>query len=256
MVCSLLSSSGVSAGEMNVLDLFSGIGGFSLGLERAGMRTVAFCEQKPFCQRVLRQHWPDTPILEDVRSADFPAADVVTAGFPCQDVSDAGNRSDRAGIAGERSGLFWEVVRAIRLVRPRYLILENVAALLRRGMGTVVGALATRGYDAEWDCIPAFAVGAPTRRDRLVIVAEPHREGFRGLEECNIFAEAGFTPPRRRHVDGLDLVEAGPWSTCPDICRVDYGLPGTVDRLSALGNSFNPEIAERIGRALMARAHR
>lgn len=236
---------------MNVLDLFSGIGGFSLGLERAGMRTVAFCERDEFCRRVLDRHWPGVPVLEDVRAATFPAADIITAGFPCQDVSDAGNRSIRAGIAGERSGLFWEVVRAIRLVRPRFIMLENVAALLRRGMGTVLGALAESGHDAEWDCIPAFAVGAPCRRDRLVIVAEPHGEGQRRLEERNIFAEAGFSPPRRRHVDGLDLVEDGPWSARPELCRVDYGLPGTVDRLSALGNSFVPKIPEAIGRAIM-----
>jgi DNA (cytosine-5)-methyltransferase 1 len=216
------------------------------------MRTVAFCEIDPFCRRVLAKHWPGVAILEDIRSSQFPSADIITAGFPCQDVSDAGNRSERSGVSGKRSGLFWEVVRAVRLVRPRYVILENVAALLRRGMGVVVGALAAGGYDAEWDCIPAFSVGAPTRRDRLVIVAEPHREGQRWLEERNIFAEAGFTPPRRRHVDGLDLVEEGSWSTCPDICRVDYGLSGTVDRLSALGNAFIPEIAERIGRAIGA----
>jgi len=177
---------------VNVLDLFSGIGGFSLGLERAGMRTVAFCEIDPFCRRVLAKHWPDIPIIENVRSSSFPGADIITAGFPCQDISDAGNRSIRAGLAGERSGLFWEAMRAVRLVRPRYVILENVAALLRRGMGTVLGALASSGHDAEWDCVPAFAVGAPTRRDRLVIVAKPDREGQRGLEERNIFAEAGF----------------------------------------------------------------
>lgn len=238
---------------MDVLDLFSGIGGFSLGLERAGMRTIAFCERDKFCRRVLDSRWPGIQILEDVRSARFPTADIIVGGFPCQDISDAGNRSARAGLSGDRSGLFWEIVRAVRLVRPRFVILENVAALLRRGMGTVLGALAARGYDAEWDCLPALAVGAPIIRDRVVIVAESNREGQRRLEERNIFQEAGFTPPRRHHVDGLDLVEQGAWSACPELCRVDYGLPGTVDRLSALGNSVNPEIIRRIGVALSAR---
>src|ERR1700761_9263409 len=105
--------------SVNVLDLFSGIGGFSLGLERAGMRTVAFCEVKPFCRRVLASRWPGVPILEDVRTAVFPVADVIAAGFPCQDISDAGNRLDRAGIAGERSGLFLEVMRAGPVGLPR-----------------------------------------------------------------------------------------------------------------------------------------
>jgi DNA (cytosine-5)-methyltransferase 1 len=118
---------------MNVLDLFSGIGGFSLGLERAGMRTVAFCEISRSCSRVLEERWPGVPNLGDVCSAEFPAADIITAGFPCQDISSAGNRTERAELAGARSGLFWEVIRAVRLVRPKFVILENVAILLARG---------------------------------------------------------------------------------------------------------------------------
>ncbi|UYW32471.1 DNA cytosine methyltransferase [Methylorubrum extorquens] len=236
-----------------VLDLFSGIGGFSLGLERTGgFKTVAFCEIEPFCRRVLAKHWPEVPNLGDVSAAEFPEADVITAGFPCQDISSAGNRSDRAGLSGARSGLFWQVVRAIRLVRPRLVLLENVAALLDRGMGVVLGALAEIGHDAEWDCIPAAAVGAPCIRDRLFVAAYPHGTGRRGLKERNLFAETGITPPRRRHVDGLDLAEAGPWSACPDVLRVDYGLPGTVDRLRAAGNAIVPKIAELIGRAILA----
>lgn len=128
---------------LKVLDLFSGIGGFSIGLERTGgFETVAFCEINPFCRRVLAQYWPEVPILDDVRTADFPAVDVIVGGFPCQDVSRAGKR---AGITGERSGLYRELVRAIRLVGPRYAIVENVAALLADGMGDVLGDLAEAG---------------------------------------------------------------------------------------------------------------
>jgi DNA (cytosine-5)-methyltransferase 1 len=157
---------------MRVLDLFSGIGGFSLGLERAGMQTVAFCEIEPYARRVLAKHWPDVPIHPDVTTREFieGEADVITAGFPCQDLSLAGAG---AGLAGERSGLYRHVVRAIRLVRPSYAILENVAALLGRGLGTVLGDLAEIGHDAEWHCIPASAAGAPHRRDRVWIVAYP-----------------------------------------------------------------------------------
>ena len=135
---------------MKVLDLFSGIGGFSLGLERAGMEPVACCEIDPFCQKVLKKHWQDVPIYKDVKNAKWKKgqADAITAGFPCQDISFTGKG---AGLAGERSGLFWQAMRAVRLVRPKIVLLENVAALLHRGMGTVLSSLAKRGYNAEWD---------------------------------------------------------------------------------------------------------
>lgn len=159
---------------LTVLDLFSGIGGFSLGLERTGgFKTVAFCEIDPFCRKVLAKHWPGVPCIEDVTTAEFTPgqADFIVGGFPCQDVSLAGRR---AGLAGERSGLYRELVRAIRVVRPRHAIVENVAALLSDGMGTVLGDLAESGVDAEWDCVPAFTVGAPHERDRVWIVTHAH----------------------------------------------------------------------------------
>ena len=161
---------------MRVLSLFSGIGGFDIGLERAGMQTVAFCEFEPYCQAVLKRHWPEVPIYDDVRtlSADtlrrdgvWPI-DVIAGGFPCQDLSYAGKR---AGIEGERSGLWSEFARLIGEVRPRFALMENVPGLLSAGHGRVLGDLAALGYDATWDCIPASAVGAPHRRDRVWIVA-------------------------------------------------------------------------------------
>lgn len=158
-----------------MLDLFSGIGGFSLGLERAGMRTVAFCEIEPFCRAVLAQHWPEVPIYDDVRTLtadtlrrDGITVDVICGGFPCQDVSTAGMR---AGLEGERSGLWAEYGRLIGEVRPKFAIVENVTGLLSLGFGNVLGDLAALGYDAVWDCIPACAVGAPHSRDRVWIVA-------------------------------------------------------------------------------------
>jgi DNA (cytosine-5)-methyltransferase 1 len=155
--------------KRRLIDLFSGIGGFSLGLERTGgYRTVAFCEIDPFARRVLAKQWPEVPILGDVQTAEFPDADIICGGFPCQDVSRAGKR---AGLAGARSGLYRELVRALRLVRPKHAIVENVAALLGDGLDTVLGDLAEIGFDAEWDCLPACAVGAPHERDRVYIVA-------------------------------------------------------------------------------------
>jgi len=166
--------------KLRVLDLFSGIGGFSLGLDRAGgFETVSFCEMKPHAQAVLAEHWPGIPCHDDVTTYDFKEgeADVITAGFPCQDISFAGAG---AGLSGARSGLYREVIRAIRVVRPLYAVLENVAALLGRGLGTVLGDLASVGYDSEWHCIPASAVGAPHRRDRIWIVAHPRGEQHEG----------------------------------------------------------------------------
>lgn len=168
--------------KLRVLDLFSGIGGFSLGLERAGMQTVAFCEIEQFPRRVLRKHWPKVPIYEDVRTltaarlaADGIGVDVICGGFPCQDISVAGKG---AGIEGERSGLWKEYARLIGELRPQYVIVENVAALLGRGVSRVLGDLAEIGYDAEWHCIPASHVGAPHRRDRLWIVAYTRHKGI------------------------------------------------------------------------------
>ena len=169
--------------KMRVLSLFAGIGGFDLGLERTGgFETVAFCEIDPFCQRVLAKHWPNVPCYPDVKeltserlAADGIAVDVICGGFPCQDISLAGNG---AGLAGERSGLWYEYARLVGELRPRYVIVENVAALLGRGLDAVLGSMATLGYDAEWHCIPASAVGAPHRRDRLWIVAYPQHDGL------------------------------------------------------------------------------
>ena len=179
--------------KLRVLDLFSGIGGFSLGLERTGgFETVAFCEIEEFPRKVLRKHWPEVPIYNDVRTLtadvlarDGIAVDVITGGFPCQDLSVAGKQ---AGMGeGTRSGLWSEIVRLIGELSPRYVIVENVANLLsgpseKRGgwFGRVLGDLAECGYDAEWRNIPACMVSAPHRRERVWIVAHAtkmHRDG-------------------------------------------------------------------------------
>jgi DNA (cytosine-5)-methyltransferase 1 len=162
--------------------LFCGIGGFDLGLERAGMQCAWQVEIDPYAQKVLAKHWPDVRRHADV--CTFPPeegnweVDVICGGFPCQDISYAGKG---AGLAGARSGLWYEFARIIGQLRPRYVVVENVAALLTRGMGTVLGDLAALGYDAEWHVIPASAVGAPHRRERVWIVA--HTVGARAWRE-------------------------------------------------------------------------
>jgi DNA (cytosine-5)-methyltransferase 1 len=232
------------------LDLFSGIGAFALGLSRAGMTPVGFCEIDPFCRDVLSRHWPDVPILHDVRTAEFPNADVICGGFPCQDISIAGAG---AGLAGERSGLWREVVRAVRMVRPRWLVLENVPMLLDRGLGTVLGDLAENGYDAEWDCVSAADIGASQNRERIWILANPNDSGFKGP----VWAGQPHTPWNGDEAArGEPLRSAcGYWPPGPravgDIPRMADGPADRVHRLKALGNSLVPQIPELIALAIL-----
>jgi len=179
---------------MKVLDLFSGIGGFSLGLERVGFETVAFCEIDKKAQLVLKKHWPQVPIYDDVSAITGETfrdqtVDIICGGFPCQDISLAGKG---AGLAGERSGLWFQFHRLIKEIRPRYAIIENVAALRSRGLDEVLRSLAEIGYDAEWHCIPASAIGAPHRRDRVWIVAYSNSV----LRECGQSSFTGMRSPQ------------------------------------------------------------
>ena len=277
---------------MVVLDLFSGIGGFSLGLERAGMRTAAFCEIDPKARLVLRKHWPDVPIFGDVAAltaADMPEKiDVICGGFPCQDISLAGKG---AGLAGDRSGLWFQFLRLIQEIRPSWVIIENVSALRSRGLEQVLGGLATLGYDAEWHCIPASAVGAPHQRDRIWIVAYPERQSFgrgrvqRSSKNSQTMGSRASSksvgtsapvadPVRARRAIGIpeeghrkegdteianyigDRLFGGTgydnWAVESDVGRVADGVPKRVDRLRQLGNAVVPQIPELIGRAIMS----
>jgi len=165
--------------KLKLLDTFSGIGGFSYAAEKlvGGFETTQFIEIDPYCQKVLKKHWPNVPIHDDITT--FTAKpfqyDVVCGGFPCQDISVAGQGK---GITKEsRSGLFYELMRVIRMVRPKYVILENVAAILNNGMDIVLGELSETGYDAEWSVISASSLGACHRRSRWWLVAYPNNNG-------------------------------------------------------------------------------
>lgn len=250
---------------MRVAEMFAGIGGFGLGLERAGMTVVSQVEVDPACQAVLRRNWPGLDLHDDVRTKQWKEgeADVICAGFPCQDISQAGSR---AGLSGSRSGLFWEVVRALRVVRPKFLLLENVAALLRRGMGTVVGTLAESGYDTEWDCIPASHIGAPHLRDRLWAIAFPQHPDTHGKRLHPAPFHLVGSPELRDQQKRLSgpmgaplataLARVGPaggraWDSEPQLSRVADGLPADVAAVKQFGNSLCPRISEAIGAALL-----
>ncbi|MCP5363459.1 MAG: DNA (cytosine-5-)-methyltransferase [Rickettsiaceae bacterium] len=180
---------------LNVLDIFSGIGGFSIGLEAASMQTVAFCEINPFCQKILTRHWPSVPIFSDITTIHkedlkaLPTIDVIAGGFPCQDISVAGKQK---GITAKRSGLWKEFARLINEIKPKYAIIENVANLRSTGLISVLQDLWEIGYDAEWHCIPASAFGAPHRRDRIWIIAHPACIGKVGLSVGKKETESAF----------------------------------------------------------------
>lgn len=230
--------------SLTIGSLFSGIGGLELGLEMAGLGPVLWqVESDVYARSVLARHWPTVTRYDDVRTvgAGLEPVDLICGGFPCQDISLAGKG---AGLDGSRSGLWFEYLRIVRELRPRYVLVENVAALLARGIGAVLGGLAESGYDAEWDCVPAVAAGAPHRRDRLFIVGT-----LRGTPDSD---KSG----RRAGLGHLLPWQPNPaWSgwgeAPPAICGVDDGIPRRVERLRCLGNAVVPQVAEWIGRRIV-----
>jgi DNA (cytosine-5)-methyltransferase 1 len=224
---------------LNVLDLFSGIGGFSLGLERAGMRTVAFCETDHYCRAVLRKHWPGVPIHGDVRelhAADVGPADFISGGFPCQDTSNAGSRR---GLAGSKSGLWSEMRRLIAEIRPAGVLIENSAHGARHWVEQVCNELAALGMDATPLGIAASDLGANHERRRVYVLADACSRRHRLAKEALCAGRTGS--------------QLHPWwAGEPGIPRVDDGLPCGVDRRRVLGNTVVPQIVELIGRAVMS----
>lgn len=228
---------------MNVLSLFSGIGGLELGLERAGMTVIGQVEIDPFCRSVLERHWPDVPRHDDVRTAvewwlggTRPPVDVVCGGFPCQPFSTAGRQRGINDLRWEWPA-FGDVVRQIR---PRYVLLENVPALLRHtaAFGRVLGDLAECGFDACWSVLSACAMGAPHMRKRLFVLAYPQGQW---LSQHRWFEHPPGGGERNLHH----------WATQPEPRRVADGVPHRVDRLRTLGNAVVPQVAQHIGEQLM-----
>lgn len=244
---------------LTFISLFAGIGGLDLGLERAGMQCVAQVEIDDYAQRVLAKHWPAVPRFRDVRTVgahNLPHADLICGGFPCQDISEAGSG---VGLAGERSGLWFEFARIIRELRPRYVLVENVSALTWRGLDIVLGDLSALRYDAEWSIVSACALGAPHTRERLFILAHAAEEhGHRGRDGKRGRASVARGTPAERREDTSQAERlcsiAGWWTSEPGMGRMAYGVPRRMDRLGVLGNAVVPQVAEFIGRAIVAHA--
>lgn len=221
---------------LTVGSLFSGIGGIDLGLERAGMTVKWQSEIDPYASQVLKKHWPDTPNLGDITKIDWQTiehVDVIAGGYPCQPFSISGLRQ------GENDARhLWPYFRdAISAIQPRFALLENVRGHLTMGGTTVVGDLAQIGYDCEWQLVSAAGVGAPHRRDRLIIVAYPYSLGRpKGRTERPVQLSAPNNFDRRSW-----------WSTEPELGRMANGVPRRVDRLRGLGNAVVPQVAEFVG---------
>lgn len=252
---------------LTIGSLFSGIiGGFELGLERAGLGPVLWqCEIDPFCRRVLAQHWPTVTRFEDVtRPRDYPHVDVICGGFPCQDVSSAGARR---GLGGQRSSLWWHFAAIVAKVRPRFVVVENVASGARLWLHHVRHQLHLLGYHTRAIALAASDVGAPHRRRRVFVVADAHgdRELARVVDgevagASSTSADALRRGPlqQRRGRKVRPAAAHAVWRGAtgwgdpePGMVRVVHGLPRRLDRLGArrraLGNAVTPQQAEVIG---------
>lgn len=255
---------------LNGLDLFSGIGGISIALGD-WVRTVAYCENDHHAQAVLLSRMRDdsicrAPIWDDVRTlrGDMLAGgiDIISGGFPCQDISIAG---DGAGLGGSRSGLFFEVVRLTRELRPAFVFLENVPAITVRGLDRVLLEFTSLGYDCRWTIVSAQEVGAPHLRERWFLLAHSNGKHVRlsesGQRREALHAAAALEDGEAPNANGsrlafsgtqvglepkqpfgLDLLEGNDWDEyAAFLRRMDHGLPNRSHGIRGLGNSVVPQ---------------
>jgi DNA-cytosine methyltransferase len=239
--------------RLTVGSLFAGIGGFDLGFERAGFETVWQVEIDDYCRRVLERHFPRAERFGDIRGCgahNLKPVDIICGGFPCQDISYAG---PGGGLAGERSGLWYEFARVIRQMGPRVVVVENVTALLERGLESILGTLANLGFDAEWSSISACSMGATHMRRRLFIVA--HANVFDGRPRVWNTNAQPFRPLQT--IGDFTSARAGTKSRLANPSELYGGADGLawgMERNHAIGNSVYPKIsqwiAERIKESL------
>ena len=263
---------------MTHLDLFSGIGGFALAANRCGYETIAFCEHDEFCKRVLRKHWPTVSIFGDIHDLDgtqFKGVRLLTGGFPCQPYSNAGLKRG----ADDDRAIWPQMLRIIAEARPSYVLGENVAGIINMELDDVLFALEAQDYATQAFIVPACAVDAKHRRDRVWILGadtmanpasgeldggtnKPGGESQRGVAfdgTGEALADAvskrgrGRNPQRENATDvGQPSSIEGKWSWNPDtdVCRVANGIPNRVHRLRGLGNAIVSQVAEEIIRAI------
>lgn len=243
---------------ITVGSLFSGIGGLDYGLEQAGMKTIWQVEYDEWAREALNQNFPSTEKFKDVREVgkhNLKPVDLICGGFPCQDLSTL--KVKRDGLDGERSGLWKEYYRTICELRPRYILIENVTALLRDGLDRLLSDLAACGYDAEWQVLRAASFGQPTRRERLFVVAYP--QGQRS-DEIPILKRGGIQGyDERELLRSCTTLRFKDWEyTVPQIpehLRVDNGLSFELSEIEAAvkgyGNAVCPPVAKWIGERII-----
>lgn len=234
--------------------LFAGIGGFELGLESAcpGAKTIWQVEKDPFCQKVLKKHWPDAALFSDVCQVgkhNLEAVDILCGGFPCQDISIQGRGR---GLDGEKSSLWFEMLRIISELRPRVALVENVPAITFRGLSRICGGLSEVGYDSEWGFVSAREFGAPHLRERFFCIAYPTSEGSSSrLSKKGQWKERSPEESDDNHNRSNGGARKSQWSIEPRICRMVNGVPDRAHRLRGLGNAIVPKCSEYVGLQLL-----
>jgi DNA (cytosine-5)-methyltransferase 1 len=255
------------------ISLFSGIGGIDLAAEWAGFKTILFVENDKFCQKILNKHWPDVPIIGDIHDVHrTESATLITGGFPCQPISTAGKQRGK-----EDDRWLWpEMLRVIKEGRPDWVVAENVAGLIRMGIDDCISDLENIGYTTETYLIPACAVNAPHRRDRIFIVAHSERNRLErpiqkpdSVEANGRIGEGGkaarritpqeaslhtdYAAPTRQQEHGRPIygesepagfgvaASEGWWAVEPQVARVVYGVPVELGEIRALGNAVVPQ---------------
>lgn len=252
--------------KMNHFGLFEGIGGFSLAARWMGWNTVGWCEINPFCQTVLKHHFPNAIGYGDIKTTDFRPwrgkIDILTGGFPCQDASRAKTNGDgQKGLQGERTGLYWHMLRAIEEIQPPFVVAENVPEILTTNGGDdfykILKSLWEIGYDAEWKCLYAADEGAPHLRERcyMVIYANSH-----GLQKGESFFSnvCEAVHPEYRNIGGAIAPTRPPWDDEPPVPALVDGVSHKLDgsrywydqTIQAAGNAIVPQIAYRIFQAI------
>ena len=248
--------------------LFSGIGGFDLAAEWMGWENKFHCEINPFGQKILNYYWPNAEQYKDITTADFNVwrgrIDILTGGFPCQDASNANQSSSRgSGLSGERTRLLYEMCRAIDEIRPKYVVAENVANILKVNKGsdfsTILTEISSMGYNAEWRICYSSEVGAPHKRARLYMVI--YADYIRLQKNQSFFSFMGEKiKQERRYITGTSVSNGISWGIEPEICSLDDGIPKNLggyavskwraEAIKAPGNAVTPQIPYQIFKAI------
>jgi DNA (cytosine-5)-methyltransferase 1 len=253
--------------NMKHFGLFEGIGGFSLAARWMGWETVGWCEINPFCQTVLKHHFPNAKGYGDIKTTDFRPwrgkVDILTGGFPCQDASRANQGRGERGLLGEKTGLYSQMVRAISEIRPKFVVAENVPDIIATNGGNdfaqILQSLYEVGYDAEWCCLYASQFGAPHGRERMYLVAN--------ASSIRLSKGKSFFPAMGKKIDKINrgiaraTVSIGQhWNDEPPFPTLDDGVSHKLDgsrywydqTIQAAGNAVVPQVVHEIYKAIQS----